>query len=92
MPNAFTPNGDGQNEYCYPKGKGVKEIEYLRIYDRWGTLVFENMHFPVNAPVSGWNGKNKGNVAPIGTYIYSLKTICESGEAFEFKGTITLIR
>lgn len=92
MPNAFTPNGDGQNEYCYPKGRGVKEIEYLRIYDRWGTLVFENVHFPVNAPVSGWDGKNRGKAAGIGTYIYSLKTICESGESFEFKGTITLIR
>ncbi|SEW34405.1 PKD domain-containing protein [Chitinophaga arvensicola] len=92
MPNAFTPNNDGQNEYCYPKGRGVKEIEYLRIYDRWGTLVFENRHFPINVPGSGWDGKNRGQVAPIGTYIYSLKTICESGESFEFKGNITLIR
>ena len=92
MPNAFTPNQDGQNERIYPKGKGVKEISYLRIYDRWGTLVFENNHFPVNAPVSGWDGRSNNKDAPIGTYIYSMETVCESGEKFEFKGNILLVR
>ena len=92
MPSAFTPNHDGQNERIYPKGKGVKEVEWLRIYDRWGGLVFENTHFPVNAPASGWDGRSGNKEAPIGTYIYFMQTVCEGGEKFEFKGSITLIK
>jgi gliding motility-associated-like protein len=92
MPNAFTPNYDGSNERIYPKGKGVKEIAWLRIYDRWGTLVFEKTHFPVNVPSAGWDGRSNNKEAPLGTYIYSMQTVCESGETFEFKGNITLIK
>jgi len=92
MPNAFTPNRDGRNERIYPKGKGVKEIEWLRIYDRWGTLVFENTHFAINAPAAGWDGRSGNKEAPMGTYIYSMQTVCEGGEKFEFKGSITLIK
>ncbi|MFY0256059.1 PKD domain-containing protein [Chitinophaga sp. 30R24] len=92
IPNAFTPNRDGQNERIYPKGKGVREIEWLRIYDRWGKLVFENTHFPVNQPNDGWNGRIKNEDAPFGTYIYFMQTVCESGEQFTFKGTITLLK
>ncbi|WP_291921447.1 PKD domain-containing protein [Chitinophaga sp.] len=92
MPNAFTPNHDGKNERIYPKGKGVKEVEWLRIYDRWGTLVFERTHFPVNVPSAGWDGRSNNREAPLGTYIYSMQTVCESGEKFEFKGNIVLIK
>ncbi|MBS0030125.1 PKD domain-containing protein [Chitinophaga sp. 22321] len=92
MPTAFTPNNDGRNERIYPKGKGVKEIEWLRIYDRWGTLVFEKTHFPVNVAAAGWDGRNGNHAAPLGTYIYSMQTVCESGEKFEFKGSIILIK
>lgn len=92
MPNAFTPNHDGRNERIYPKGKGVKEIEWLRIYDRWGTLVFERTHFQINVPSAGWDGRSNNREAPLGTYIYSMQTVCESGEKFEFKGNITLIK
>ncbi|MGO4292240.1 PKD domain-containing protein [Chitinophaga sp. RAB17] len=92
MPNAFTPNQDGRNERIYPKGKGVKEVEWLRIYDRWGTMVFERTHFPVNVPSAGWDGRSNNREAPLGTYIYSMQTVCESGEKFEFKGNITLIK
>ncbi|NLU90613.1 PKD domain-containing protein [Chitinophaga sp. Ak27] len=92
MPNAFTPNQDGRNEFIYPKGKGVKEVAWLRIYDRWGTLVFENHHFPVNVPTAGWDGRRGSNRAPIGTYVFFMQTVCENGETFEFKGNITLIK
>ncbi|CAL1517220.1 PKD domain-containing protein [Chitinophaga sp. MM2321] len=93
MPNAFTPNEDGQNEYIYPKGKGVKEIAFLRIYDRWGSLVFENVHFQVNTPSAGWNGRSKNNKeAALGSYVYFMQTVCESGETYEFKGSVLLVR
>ncbi|MGO4295003.1 PKD domain-containing protein [Chitinophaga sp. RAB17] len=92
MPNAFTPNQDGQNDRVYPKGKGVKEIGYLRIYDRWGNLIFENTHFQINVPAAGWDGRRNNQVAPLGSYIYYMQTICENGEKFEFKGSILLVK
>lgn len=92
MPNAFTPNQDGQNDRIYPKGKGVKEIGYLRIYDRWGNLVFEKTHFQINVPSAGWDGRINNKDAAFGSYIYDMETICENGEKFEFKGSILLIK
>ncbi|NSL87121.1 PKD domain-containing protein [Chitinophaga sp. Mgbs1] len=93
LPNAFTPNQDGQNDFFYPKGKGVKEVAFLQVYDRWGTLVFEKQRFQINTPGAGWNGRlSNGHFAPAGTYIYFIQTICESGEVFSFKGNLTLIR
>ncbi|MEC5144035.1 PKD domain-containing protein [Chitinophaga sp. 212800010-3] len=92
MPTAFTPGPTGNNQWVYPKGKGIKEIEWLRIYDRWGSLVFENAHFPINVQTAGWNGLSAGGESLMGSYIYSMRAVCESGEKFEFKGSITLIR
>jgi gliding motility-associated-like protein len=92
MPNAFTPNQDGQNDRIYPKGKGVKEIGYLRIYDRWGKLVFENTHFQINVSSAGWDGRSNNKEAGVGSYIYYMQTTCENGEKFEFKGSILLVK
>jgi gliding motility-associated-like protein len=88
MPNAFTPNYDGRNERIYPKGKGVKEIAWLRIYDRWGTLVFEKTHFPVNVPSAGWDGRSNNKEAPLGTYIYSMQTVCEAEKHLNLRGIL----
>ncbi len=72
MPNAFTPNGDGKNEIFKPVGQtdNVRfEFFNLKIYDRWGGIVFESDH-----PDIGWNGKyfNSGADLPPGVYHYDL--------------------
>ncbi|ACU61840.1 PKD domain containing protein [Chitinophaga pinensis DSM 2588] len=92
LPNAFSPNRDGKNEWFYPKGRGVKEVVSMRVFDRWGSLVFERMHFQINTATSGWDGTWKNEVAPIGTYVYSIETICEEGGKFMFNGTVTIVR
>ncbi|WP_157986618.1 PKD domain-containing protein [Chitinophaga alhagiae] len=91
LPTAFTPNRDGQNETFYPKGRGIKEVAWMRIYDRWGALVFERSHFQINNTAAGWDGTWKGRVAPIGSYVYAIETVCESGATFLFRGTVTVI-
>ncbi|MCF6403094.1 PKD domain-containing protein [Chitinophaga filiformis] len=92
LPTAFSPNGDGQNEWFYPKGYGVKEVISMRVYDRWGTLVYERMRFQINTATAGWNGTWKGRIAPIGTYVYAIETMCEEGQKFILSGTVTIVR
>lgn len=92
MPSAITPNKDGVNEWFYPKGRGIKEVSWMRIYDRWGGLVFENAHFQMNTPTAGWDGSWKNRQSAYGTYVYAIETVCEDGTKFVFRGTVTLIR
>jgi len=92
LPTAITPNGDGNNEWFYPKGRGIKEVAWMRVYDRWGSLVFEKAHFQINNATAGWNGIWKGRVAPIGSYVYAIETVCEDGTTFLFRGAVTVIR
>jgi gliding motility-associated-like protein len=92
LPTAFSPNGDGQNEWFYPKGRGVKEVISMRVYDRWGSLAFERMHFQINTATAGWNGTWKNRIAPIGTYVYAIEAVCEEGEKFILSGTVTIVK
>ncbi|WP_277749901.1 PKD domain-containing protein [Chitinophaga barathri] len=91
LPTAFTPNRDGKNEWFYPKGRGIKEVAWMRIYDRWGSLVFEKAHFQLNNAAAGWDGNWGNKVAPMGSYVYAIETVCENGTTFVFRGTVTVI-
>lgn len=92
LPTGFTPNRDGVNEWFYPKGRGIKEVASLRIYDRWGSLVFERNHFQMNIATAGWDGTWKNSIAPMGNYVYAIEAVCENGSTFLFRGTVTLIK
>ncbi|WP_346320918.1 PKD domain-containing protein [Chitinophaga sp. YIM B06452] len=92
LPTGFSPNKDGVNERFYPKGRGIKEVAWMRIYDRWGGLVFERTHFQINSAAAGWDGTWKNKPAPYGSYVYAIETVCEDGTTFVFRGTVTLIR
>jgi gliding motility-associated-like protein len=85
--NAFSPNGDGQNDIIYVKGYGIEELEF-RIYNRWGELVFESNNINV-----GWDGTYKGIAQEMEVYVYTLKAKFKDGnESGLRKGNITLLR
>jgi len=64
VPNTFTPNNDGINDVFIPVFEGVKLIDYeVKLYDRWGTLVFESKD-----PSIGWDGTSNGKKLPSGYY------------------------
>jgi gliding motility-associated-like protein len=92
IPNTFSPNNDGANDKFYPRGKGLDHIQALRIFNRWGEMVFEKRNFPANDAASGWDGTYKGKTAVIDTYIYMIDIICENATIITYKGNITLIR
>jgi len=85
--SAFTPNGDDVNDRAYARGWGIKEFISLKIYNRWGQLMFETEDF-----YEGWDGKYKGNPQNADTYTYIAKAIDHRGEEIIEKGYVTLLR
>ena len=88
VPSAFTPNGDGRNDYLYPL-QAFKAVNLIfRVYDRWGNLVFQGKDF-----TQKWNGRYKGQEAAAGTYVWMLSyKDVDTGKDFSQKGTSILIR
>ena len=91
IPTGFSPNADNLNDRFYVMGGGAA-IRHFRIFNRWGTLLFERKNTEVNDPLQGWDGRFEGKPQPAGAYIYSVVVTCFDGRLFEYKGTITLIR
>lgn len=85
-PNAFTPNGDGNNDIYLPGGSNIKFIVW-RIFNRWGEKVFES-----NSQFIGWDGKYKGAPQPPNVYVYYAEVTFMNNTTEKFKGSITLIR
>lgn len=92
LPNSFTPNGDGQNDYFYPQGQGVAKIKSFIVYNRWGQKVYERTSMDANTREQGWDGTYQGDILGSDTFVYTLEAICDNGEAVFWKGDITLIR
>lgn len=92
FPNGFSPNGDGMNDIFYPRGKGIRTIHSLRIYSRTGQLVFSRENFNIDDMSQGWNGTFNGRPLPSDVFIWLFDGICDSGERFELKGNVTLLR
>jgi gliding motility-associated-like protein len=86
LPNAFSPNEDGQNDVLFVRGSFLEEIN-LKIYDRWGELVFETSDKNI-----GWDGTFKGRRLDPAVYVYHLNMTCIDGQENFEKGNVTLIR
>jgi gliding motility-associated-like protein len=92
VPNTFSPNGDGSNDIFYIRGKGLDRVKSIRVFNRWGEVVFEQKDFPVNDPSYGWNGKYKGNRPQADVYVYQVEVFCENSEIIRFEGNVALIQ
>jgi gliding motility-associated-like protein len=92
IPNTFTPNGDGMNDVFYVRGKGVYAVKSLKVFNRWGELLFEKKDVTSNNPSDGWDGMFKGTIASTDTYIYQVEVMCSNTEVLKYNGTISLIR
>ncbi len=92
IPNTFSPNGDGHNDMFYPRGRGLAAIKSMRIFNRWGELLFEQKNFAVNDPNAGWDGSYKGQKLTPDVYVYMIDVLCENTEVISVKGNITLLK
>jgi gliding motility-associated-like protein len=92
LPNAFSPNGDGLNDTWGIKVFGIVKLSYLRIFNRWGQVVFERSNFYANDPASGWDGLLKGNKLPSDVYTFIIEVICDNNDLVSQAGNVTLVR
>ena len=87
VPTAFTPNGDGKNDILKAIPVGIRQFDFLNIYNRWGQLIFST----TNAD-NGWDGTVKGLMQPSGTYIFITQGTAYTGEKIIKKGSIVILR
>lgn len=93
IPNVFSPNGDGQNDYfTIYGGPAVQELLTVQIFSRWGELVFEGNNLPVNIEGVGWDGTFNGERMGSGVFVYIVEALFIDGAIAFYKGDITLLR
>jgi gliding motility-associated-like protein len=92
IPNTFSPNGSGQNDIFYPRGSGIFTIKLLRIFNRWGEVVFEKVNFSPNDPTAGWDGTVKGKKVNSDVFVYTAEVVCENNTSIILNGNIALLR
>jgi gliding motility-associated-like protein len=94
IPNAFSPNEDGFNDkFTAFSGISVQDIALLKIFDRWGNLVYVERNFPHSDPGFGWDGQFNGKLAEAGvyTYVFEIQFI-DNLPPRQYSGDITLLR
>lgn len=85
LPSAFSPNGNLKNEVLYVRGKNIKTMTFI-IYNRGGQKIFQSNRLDV-----GWDGKYKGELQRMDTYIYFLRVTMDDNTTETQRGEVTLI-
>jgi gliding motility-associated-like protein len=90
IPNAFTPNGDGENDYFFPRQLLSRKVTQfnMQIFNRWGQVIFET----TNTAGRGWDGKFNDKNQPTGVYIYLIDAEIDGHLKEHYQGNVTLIR
>lgn len=86
VPSAFSPNGDGINDYLQVFGKGIKTID-MRVYNRWGELIYQTKD--ADMP---WDGTYKGQKCSPGVYAYAVEVTFLDETSQKVSGNTTLVR
>jgi gliding motility-associated-like protein len=87
VPSAFTPNSDGLNDVLRPTLMGMKELQFFRVYNRWGQLLFET-----RTKFVGWDGRVKGTLQAAGVVVWVAQGTGTDGRVYLRRGTSVLIR
>lgn len=87
VPNSFTPNGDGLNDVLKVVPVGMQEFHYLKIFNRFGQLLFETTN-----PAKGWDGRLNGKQLDYGTFIWIGEGIDYKGNIIQRKGSFILLK
>lgn len=92
-PNIFTPNGDGTNDrFTLFTNRAAKQMDILRVYNRWGELVYEGQNLPLNDPSVGWDGNFKGRTVNPGVYGWYAEITFIDDVKVTFSGDVTVMK
>jgi len=86
VPNTFTPNGDGNNDVLFVRGRAIQELEFL-VFDRWGEKVFSTKD-----QAKGWDGTYEGRPVDPAVFVYHLTVQCIDRQRYFTKGNVTVVR
>jgi len=87
VPNAFTPNADGKNDFLHTIPRGIKKIDYFRVYNRWGQLLYESaQEYP------GWDGRLQGILQSAQVVVWVVQGVGIDNRVYLRKGTSVLVR
>lgn len=93
LPNVIKPESIELNDFFTVfTGAEVSQVRAMRIYDRWGELLFENQNFAPNQPQFGWNGRANGDVVNPGVFIYVVEVEYFDGSTEVISGDVTVVR
>ncbi len=87
VPSAFSPNGDGKNDFFRPVAIGYRDLNYFRVFDRWGQLVYFSRSFE-----TGWDGTFDGRPLDVDVYFWEIGYTDRYGKQGTQKGDVTLLR
>lgn len=91
IPNAFTPNNDGVNDYfTVYAGENVSSIKSMHLFDRWGGEIFSKTDFAPSHEEEGWNGTFKGQRLQSGVYVYLIEVEYIDGKTKLHKGDVSI--
>ncbi len=90
VPNAFTPNGDGINDYFFPRQllSGNVTQFHMEVFNRWGQIIYKTS----NREGRGWDGRFNGADQVGGVYVYQISIILDQGFSEQYEGNVTLLR
>ncbi len=86
IPSAFSPNGDGQNDVLFVRGKGIKTLTFI-VFDRWGEKVYETA-----STEYGWDGTYRGKELDPGVFVYYVVVTFNDDTTYKNQGNVTLVR
>lgn len=93
IPNAFSPNGDGLNDFFTVfGGRAARSIRTLKVFSRWGSLVFEGYDLPLNEEIRGWDGYFKGKLMDNAVFAYFAEVEFIDDVVVLYEGDITILR
>jgi len=87
VPNAFTPNGDGNNDIFKPIPIGMKSVDIFRVYNRWGQMLYSG-----TGNGAGWDGTFAGRKQEMATYVWYAEGVDYLNNKIKRKGSVVLIR
>ncbi len=91
-PNAFSPNGDNNNDLFFPQSPDFGYVKSFKVFDRWGNQIYSRENFNIQDETGGWDGNRLDTPIPDGIYIWYYEIEFLDGLVERFGGEVAILR